>query len=1334
MRKLTYSLLLVVLNISYVFAYVGGISKPDNTRRVRSRAGDCSIGSARTFLDVNNVRAMMLNSGDLWWDRTNAQYGVPKVPQDQIGIVRQVNPLFAGALWLSGKTAGKLKIAAIRFSGAEQEFWPGPINNKTTNKARCDQFNQYWKVFDNEIKDFLDPNNSKVSDNIKFWPGTKNPYLIAKGFDPEDLKNGAPFYDKDGDGVYNPDNGDYPTVKYVDGTNPNSRQPAFASEMIFWFMNDIGNNHTASKGDPMIVQLNCLAFAYATSDDINNMTFYTYDIYNKSGETYTDAYISQFIDADLGNFNDDFIGCDTTRDLGFCVNADDNDETTSVPGYGRNVPIFGVDFFEGPKDPQGNVLKMSSFVYFINGDPRLNDPGNFTEYRNFQEGLTRTGDPFTQGGNCTGGTVPTKFCFPSNPSDVSPSAWSMCNPNKLSPRDLRFVQNSGPFEMDASPQEVSIGIVFVQPPQGTYQDCRVDIAKWLAPADDLAQALFDNDFVAPEGPDAPSVEVRASKNALYLNLSNSPISNNFGETYNRNIPPIPRGSSVIDTAYRFEGYLVFQVKNPQSISKLEDLFDNSKASIISQSDLPNAITEGFNYENLGNAIRVKQSLKFKNTGLEKNFVVTDDVFATGTNKKLVNGKTYYFAALAFAYNNFRDTIKKTSQLEQLKFSSRINIVSGTPHDLENYNLKAAVEHGAGIPVKRIFGQNGGSFFLDINSKEEADIVTNFSKDELTYEGNKSPIKVTVTDPFRIINAAYRVEFLDTISSNRSNLRFNLPTTHWIMEIKEDDGTNHVIESDRNLDRDFQQEIFITKNGSRISTGLAISTTNPNPVYQVAKNKNSVFGMLGAELIYENPKDQWLRFIKNTPNSNYLHWIRTGTNLTADRKFLSAFNYIGNTSHFSDSSNLFGNILDGIIAPYCLTANNNYVSTPVAKAFDNLYTAFGPAFKYRSIGNIYLADDNSPTGPGVRTFDLTKEGPDNNLDSLRSVDIVMTNNKDKWSRCLVFETGEDPLLTEGNALKGQLRQGISRNKDFEEESDKGRSWFPGYAIDLERGVRLNIYFGENSTRLGKRAGNMIWDPSSDTLSTLGAPLLGGNHYVYVLNSVYDEGEADHLILNNNFNRRADGSIITPAASFPASVEISRNVANVYRKIIWTFMPYTKPNFEFYEGNDAAKYKIPSEVRFKLRVAKPYAYYLDDQTSVYEFNTKGLAPISLDPKKSDIFSKTTIVPNPYNAYSAYEASSSQNFVKIHNLPNTCDVSIYTTDGVLIRRIKRDIAPNISNMYGGINANIDNTLTWDMKSTAGVLISSGVYYIHIEAPNIGTKVLKFFATMRSTDVSNF
>jgi hypothetical protein len=234
---------------------------------------------------------------------------------------------------------------------------------------------------------------------------------------------------------------------------------------------------------------------------------------------------------------------------------------------------------------------------------------------------------------------------------------------------------------------------------------------------------------------------------------------------------------------------VFQVKNPQEIAKLDDLFDNSKASIISLTDLPNSVLEGFNYENLGNAIRVKQSLKFKNSGLEKNFVVTDDNFALGDNKKLVNGKTYYFAALAFAYNNFKDTIRNTSQLEQLKFSSRINIVSGTPHDLENYNLQARAEDGQGIPVKRIFGQGSASFFLEIDKSEEEFIVKNYSKDDLLYKiGNVDKSEYDgynlstsiafekAIECYRVITGACSFGTKDFITSNNID-NFNTSTTY-----------------------------------------------------------------------------------------------------------------------------------------------------------------------------------------------------------------------------------------------------------------------------------------------------------------------------------------------------------------------------------------------------------------------------------------------------------------------------------------------------------------------------------------------------------------------------
>jgi len=42
---------------------------------------------------INNVRAMLLNGGDVWWDLDNAQYIVPKVEPGQ----PEVSSIFAGA-------------------------------------------------------------------------------------------------------------------------------------------------------------------------------------------------------------------------------------------------------------------------------------------------------------------------------------------------------------------------------------------------------------------------------------------------------------------------------------------------------------------------------------------------------------------------------------------------------------------------------------------------------------------------------------------------------------------------------------------------------------------------------------------------------------------------------------------------------------------------------------------------------------------------------------------------------------------------------------------------------------------------------------------------------------------------------------------------------------------------------------------------------------------------------------------------------------------------------------------------------------------------------------
>ena len=46
--------------------------------------------------------------------------------------------------------------------------------------------------------------------------------------------------------------------------------------------------------------------------------------------------------------------------------------------------------------------------------------------------------------------------------------------------------------------------------------------------------------------------------------------------------------------------------------------------------------------------------------------------------------------------------------------------------------------------------------------------------------------------------------------------------------------------------------------------------------------------------------------------------------------------------------------------------------------------------------------------------------------------------------------------------------------------------------------------------------------------------------------------------------------------------------------------------------------------------------------------------------------------------------------------------------------------------MNASVD----WDLKNARGIPVASGVYLIHVVAPNIGERTLKWFGVARSFD----
>ena len=130
-----------------LFAKVNG--KPISKVKIESKvATNCQVPMAQIDLNINQVRARILNAGDLWWDPfgQTSYYEVPK------GSGR--NSLYCGAIWIGGYDQNnQLLVAAqtYRATGAN-DFWGGPISKDLSNGStsisdqRCLEFDKLWNI------------------------------------------------------------------------------------------------------------------------------------------------------------------------------------------------------------------------------------------------------------------------------------------------------------------------------------------------------------------------------------------------------------------------------------------------------------------------------------------------------------------------------------------------------------------------------------------------------------------------------------------------------------------------------------------------------------------------------------------------------------------------------------------------------------------------------------------------------------------------------------------------------------------------------------------------------------------------------------------------------------------------------------------------------------------------------------------------------------------------------------------------------------------------------------------------------------------------------------
>jgi hypothetical protein len=1232
----------------------------------KSAAAACSPGSGRTDLDLNNVRALIFTAGDMWWDLNNAaKYEVPKGSNK--------HSAFASALWIGGvDNGGNLKVAAMTYRQTGNDFWPGPLKleDASVTSDVCLAYDRHWKITKKEVEEYVLGITPAPSEAIETWPGNGD---AANGY-PFQL---APFIDLNGDGEYDPSYRDTSGVPehpaYDISGDLGCEAKLFGDQTIWWVFNDKGNIHSETGGFPIGLEIRAQAFSFATNNALNNMTFYNYEIINRSTFTVQQTYFGQWIDSDVGNYLDDYVGCDVGRGLGYTYNGDADDET--AVGYGVNPPAFGLDFFEGPfmdndtldgnPDPcvepkavnglgfgdgiiDNERIGMSKYVYYNNDFSITGNPEDAQDIYNYLRGRWKDGTQMVYNGTTGYGTgVPTNFMFPGDTDPLGvgqivdgvstnclpQSPWDETSAGNT-PADRRFLQSAGPFTLaPGAVNTITVGAVWARASVGG-PTASVEL---LRVVDDDAQALFDNCFAIINGPDAPATKVVELDKEVILLFGNTSEIINYRDT-----TAIPGFG---DVPYAFQGYQIFQLKD--LTVTVNDLKDPSRARLVAQCDIEDTIAQVINRNfdvNLEENIPVEE-VNGANEGLRNSFRITTDQFATGDNR-LINHKTYYYLVLSYAVAEKDPATFNDAYLagRRTQGSATLQVYTAIPH-INSPEFGGSViqaSYGDQPALTRIEGRGNGGNVADLSDASiETILSAPYWMANPTYKVNEAPVNIKVVDPISVPEGDFEFQLTGLDDTDGWKLIHNGDTVNSISTL----GSS-------------VEEVVA-------SWGLSLEVKQVVKPGDDTENGNGFIS--GSSEFADNTK-RWLTFLQDEEGcENAANWIRSGLSTNPDDA--TCDDIIG-----VDPLQAYEKVLGGTWAPFYLVSRHND----------------GPAY---STSNVIQST----------TF----------LNRVQSVNIVITPDKSKWSRCPVFETNDDATYSEGEADKLDLRAAPSVNKDGNPDgTGTGFGWFPGFAINVETGERLNVAFGESSRLAQDNGRDMIFNPSSRTIlfdNGIIQNILGGKHFIYVFNHNANS--------DNDMPRYDEGNFIRTQLSAGTAAGKRR----VFQDCIWTGIPI----------GVATQDLLATELSIKLRVGRPYeenynasesaAAPINNNNPVYRFNTAEIFARKQNQNAAEgALSLINVVPNPYYAYSGYETGQLDNRVKITNLPQDCKITIYTANGTLVRTYDK--------------GDPKTSLDWDMKNQSGITISSGIYIIHVNVPGVGEKVVKWFGVLRPIDLDTF
>jgi hypothetical protein len=1114
---------------------------------------------------------------------------------------------------------------------------------------------------------------------------------------------GAPFEDRDGNGIYEADkDGDGRLGEFepdgdsiqdetedvdLDGDGRKGEVEDIpgipgASQTI-WIHYDDALAPQAYGTPPIGIDVTQTFWAYSVTNPLSNVIFKKVSVIYKGtvdppippNSTIDDMYLVQWADPDIGQYTDDFAGCDPDLDLGYAYSSSTQDAI--YRGLGLAPPALGYDFLQGVAEYTGNPSDsaivnfkwrkgykyvhekpLTTYTYFAAGgawqDPTGQDPEGSPQWYNLMRGLNpQTGSPFPTnvGGTPTGGVG--TYLLSGDPITGTGFVDGVAE----GPGDRRIVNVHGPFDM-ALNDTVEIVTALIGG-IGSTNTSSIAVLKFN---DIFAQYAYDQLFDLPIFP-APTL------------VSTSPTNLNQKVVFNWDTLLVENASP---KGYTFQGYNVYQFPNAS--------FNLSEAIRVATFDVKDGVTTILDDQfDEGSGLVLELPSQFgTDIGIQRFIEITTD--AVRSNQPLRNGQEYYFGISAYGYNP--EAEDEESQLPFKALESSIVRIIAVPQQ-PTPGLTYSEETGAEIEVTHAEGLADGGPVVTVVDPAQLkghDYEVFFSdRQEIRDEnGDWIPGSTIISRPTgyygpdTLINVAVDVAAVFGPQAGTLELQcmlsYDSPDFDWVDGVKMTFPEGTVILSAPN---------FTTGNDGSNYSGIIAPEIIGNVIMMGDSNRTGNGSFTGGETwsiiitgavpldidwkVYDDgygggPIDaEGTTTVTDVGFASRLALYWNLQDVTAGEMKLSDRSEINGTDLFPDRSDI----------PVNLGLNANPVVDGMQINLDVGYAA--PT----TILNLQLNGSTLRIGTLSRTpYDL--------------IDFTIFGYPDG--------TAATSLPVYGGAGGTTVINDLQQDYEIRWTGVTGDSTINGHNVIVTKsGGSLVTLFGASGYSLGDHPLNP--NPGLEDPFTIRVPFEVWN--------VDTDQQVNMLLWDRNASDYEGVVVPQPGED---NFEVWKTQARAYLWVVNTSYATDPidPTSQVVADNATWNWVFGYSTFTTGDVINiNYANPIQIGVDTYTFSTPDATSYSDAQAKMDV-DKINVFPNPYYGFHYRETTREGKYVTFSHLPARATIRIFDLAGVLVRTIDKNDESQFTR--------------WNLQNNNNYPVASGIYIVYIDMPGLGTtKILK-------------